>query len=549
MSYIALYRKYRSQDFDQLIGQQTVTQTLRNAIATGRFPHAYLFCGPRGTGKTTTARLLAKALNCLSTDAPTPDPCGSCAMCTAIADNSAIDVIEMDAASETSIENVKEQIIQNARYAPAQARYKVYIIDEVHDLSAKAFDALLKTIEEPPPFVVFILATTESQKVPLTIRSRCQRFDFRRGSYQDISELLRRVLDRENLSYEAEAVPIIARSAEGSYRDALSLLEQVVAYSGEKITVEAAHNALGTVGDEVLDQVTHVCAQSDWAAAIKLANDLIASGRDVHGLINQLSNHWRDLLVIKSGPEVAQSLSLSPERIETLRTQSLGFSRERLLAMIDILSQADRDLRWTQQHRLLLECTLLKLLSDHRPLGKAAATGHAAPLQRQAVESAAVSAADSPKTAAPVGSVDLMGLQRMWPQVLESIRKNSGSLAGLLGDASIIGLNGSVITIGFATQFHFGRIEEKRKAFITQHLNQVLGTKDLSIQCVLDEKRESEPPADAELPLQGMVSGPAAVKGAEIGNGGPESAGEAQSDLEADVIKTFNGKKISNGGS
>src|SRR5579863_6638591 len=223
MAYVALYRKYRSQSFGDVLGQHHVTTVLQNAIRMGRIAHAYLFCGPRGCGKTSTARLLSRALNCLGPDGaagmPAPDPCGVCDLCRRIRDGSAMDVIEMDAASETGIDDVREKIIENAKYAPGEARYKVYIIDEVHDLSLKAFDSLLKTIEEPPPHVVFILATTEVHKVPITIRSRCQRMDFRRGTVHDLVGLLQHVLDDENIRYEIEAIAAVARAAEGSFRD------------------------------------------------------------------------------------------------------------------------------------------------------------------------------------------------------------------------------------------------------------------------------------------------------------------------------------------
>src|SRR5437763_4147566 len=205
MSYIALYRKYRSQSFSELMGQEQVTVTLQNAIRSGRIAHAYLFHGARGCGKTSTARLVARALNCVAQDGPTPEPCGRCRLCLAIRDGSCMDVVEMDAASETGIDDVREKIIENVQYAPGEARYKVYIIDEVHDLSAKAFDALLKTLEEPPPHVVFILATTEAHKVPITVRSRCQRMDFRRGTVMDLTANLRRALDAESILNEPEA--------------------------------------------------------------------------------------------------------------------------------------------------------------------------------------------------------------------------------------------------------------------------------------------------------------------------------------------------------
>src|SRR2546421_231193 len=205
MSYISLYRKYRSQSFGEVVGQSHVTTVLQNAIRHGRIAHAYLFCGPRGCGKTSTARLLARALTCLSSDGPTSEPCGTCSMCERIRNSNAMDVIEMDAASETGIDDVREKIIENAKYAPGDARFKVYIIDEVHDLSLKAFDSLLKTIEEPPGHVVFILATTEAHKVPITVRSRCQRLDFRRGGIEDLTANLRRVLEQEGIECESEA--------------------------------------------------------------------------------------------------------------------------------------------------------------------------------------------------------------------------------------------------------------------------------------------------------------------------------------------------------
>src|SRR5579862_7369067 len=243
MAYIALYRKYRSQSFGEVVGQQHVTTVLQNAIRMGRVAHAYLFCGPRGCGKTSSARLLARALNCLGADGslngPTSEPCGVCDLCRRIRDGASMDVIEMDAASETGIDDVRAKIIENAKFAPGEARYKVYIIDEVHDLSLKAFDSLLKTIEEPPAHVVFILATTEPHKVPITVRSRCQRMDFRRGVLRDIVANIERVLTQEGIGFEHEAVVAVARAAEGSFRDSLSLLEQSLAYTdGEKLTAE-----------------------------------------------------------------------------------------------------------------------------------------------------------------------------------------------------------------------------------------------------------------------------------------------------------------------
>ncbi len=295
MAYISLYRKYRAQDFEELLGQEHVTITLRSAIQQGRWSHAYLFCGPRGTGKTSTARLLAKALNC--EHGPTPNPCNQCRFCQAIQAGTLVDVIEMDAASETSIEDVRTSIIENAKYPPMEARYKVYIIDEVHDLSAKAFDALLKTIEEPPPHVVFVLATTEFHRVPPTIRSRCQRFDFHRGTIADIARRLQQVVEAEGLQAEPSALTLIARFADGSWRDALTALEQVSAFSEDGvIRPETVYNALGVLEDETLFRITDALIDHDTGTVLQVLDEQLLLGREPRVFAESLIQHWRSLI-------------------------------------------------------------------------------------------------------------------------------------------------------------------------------------------------------------------------------------------------------------
>ena len=378
MAYVALYRKYRSQTFGELMGQEAVTTTLQNSIRSGLIAHAYLFYGARGCGKTSTARLLARALNCEAQDGPSPEPCGVCRLCIGIRDGHCMDVVEMDAASETGIDDVREKIIENVQYAPGEARYKVYIIDEVHDLSAKAFDALLKTLEEPPAHVKFILATTEYHKVPITIRSRCQQFQFKRGTLNDLAASIQKVVSAENYTAEPEAVQSIARAAEGSWRDALSLLEQVLAYSDNHVTSATVQRALGTVGQETLARVTEILARGCWDETLTVAGELIDSGKDARQLLTALQGHLRDLMLISAGAKQAAAQELGAERLALLSPQAALFDPPTLLAMMSVLAAAEREIRFTNQHRWLLESTLLRLLTTSQSTGLPAALDQAA---------------------------------------------------------------------------------------------------------------------------------------------------------------------------
>jgi DNA polymerase-3 subunit gamma/tau len=377
MAYVALYRKYRSQSFGELMGQEAVTTTLQNAIRSKRVAQAFLFYGARGCGKTSTARLLARALNCEAHDGPNPEPCGVCRLCVSIRDGHCMDVVEMDAASETGIDDVREKIIENVQYAPGEARYKVYIIDEVHDLSVKAFDALLKTLEEPPAHVFFILATTEFHKVPITIRSRCQQFQFKRGTLNDLAASVQKVVTAENYTAEPEAVQAIARAAEGSWRDALSLLEQVLAYSDNHVTAATVQRALGTVGQETLARVTEILARGCWDETLTIAGELIDSGKDARQLLTALQGHLRDLMLISAGAKQAAAQELGPERLALLSPQAALFDPPTLLAMMSVLAGAEREIRFTNQHRWLLESTLLRLLTANQGVALPAAQAEA----------------------------------------------------------------------------------------------------------------------------------------------------------------------------
>jgi len=511
MAYVSLYRKYRSQSFAEVVGQSHVTTVLQNALRSGKVAHAYLFCGPRGCGKTSTARLLAKALNCQSFPAPTPDPCGTCYMCTRIRDGSAMDVIEMDAASETGIDDVREKIIENARYAPVEARYKVYIIDEVHDLSTKAFDALLKTLEEPPAHVVFILATTEPRKVPITVRSRCQRLDFRRGTFHDLSSNLRRVLEAEQIPYEDEAVAAIARAAEGSYRDSLSLLEQVLAYAEDRLTVAAVHAAIGSVGPDLLDEVMHTLARDDMAAAFALAGRLVDSGKDVRQVLSALQLHLRDVLVACIAENADALPEVAPQRFEQLKAQGALFTPRQLLAMLDVLAATERDLRFTNQHRLLLERAFWSLVPS--ALTSQPAEQEEAPVARPPRRQPESEAPAEPASVGPVkpqGSskemgagaskggtpveLDLAAVQRIWPKVCKAITRRYPSAESFLNGSTVAGLDGMQVLIQFPDQFRFDRMQNpKRIAVVEEALAQELGGVRLAVRCIL--AANENPPA------------------------------------------------------
>ncbi len=379
MAYISLYRKYRPQTFADVVGQEHVTRTLRNAITEGRVASGYLFCGTRGTAKTTCARILAKALNCIGPDGlrtdPNPEPCGVCGPCVSIANSSFVDVLEQDAASHGKVDDVRD-ITGSIKFPPMEGRYKVYIIDEAHQLSRDAMDAFLKTLEEPPDRVVFILATTEQDKLPITISSRCQVFEFKRGSVAQISSRLSEVLQAEGVAAQPGAITLVARAADGSYRDSLSLLEQVLAYKRQNLTAQDVDVVLGAVGEDVLNRVVELIANSDAAGAFALAGEVLESGRDVRQFLKSLSARVRDLLFVGVGaqPVEAGDLDDSP----ALRAQAAKFSPAQLMHALEVLTDAEQETRRNNQHRLLLEMTLLRLMRLPQALSPASEVKFAA---------------------------------------------------------------------------------------------------------------------------------------------------------------------------
>ena len=525
MAYISLYRKYRAQDFEELLGQSHVTVTLRNAIQQGRLAHAYLFCGPRGTGKTSTARLLAKSLNC--EQGPTPNPCKVCRFCRAIQEGNCVDVIEMDAASETSIDDVRTSIIENAKYPPMEARYKIYIIDEVHDLSAKAFDALLKTIEEPPPHVVFILATTEFHRVPPTIRSRCQRFDFHRGTIADITRRLEQVLAAEGLSAEPAALHLVARAADGSWRDALTALEQVIAFSeGGTITAQTVYNALGLLEDETLMQLTDALLERDAGRALQLLDAQMLLGREPRVFAESLIQHWRALIQAALHAQ-DRSGAYDPTVWSAMIEQARRAGVPRLLAWWEQMAGALSEMRTSGSPRAILELYLLRLACEP---SIAPTPQYVASVQPAAPTPRPVPPAPTPRTTSPAATpeptprapqpapptdsatplpIDPATANQRWQQRVEELMRRS-PVGGMHLRGSRLELDGDRVRLVMPTRFGYEYFKQqaRREANLIEEVRKTLGAPNAPVQLVYSEGSRTEepsptPPHPAERELEG----------------------------------------------
>ena len=359
MSYQVLARKWRPQQFDDVIGQPAVTRTLANAITSGRIAQSFVFAGPRGVGKTTTARILARALSCEK--GPTATPCGTCDVCREIAEGRDIDVLEIDAATHTQVDNVREVIIAGLSIMPVRNRYKVFIIDEVHQLSNHSFNALLKSIEEPPPHVIFMMATTEVSKIPETVLSRSQVFEFKTISSRQIADQLRKIADAERITVDDAALLLIARAAEGSMRDAQSAFDQVIAFAGQQVTADDVATVLGLVGrDLVLDIVTAVADETP-AAAFELSGRAVELGYDLRSVVRELARVVRDLLVLSVDPSRIQDPEIASEsERDRLKSLTARFSKEDLLRAFDVLAKTETDIRTAAQPRYHLEMALLR---------------------------------------------------------------------------------------------------------------------------------------------------------------------------------------------
>lgn len=359
MSYTALYRKFRPREFEDVKGQEHIVTTLKNQIKADRIGHAYLFCGTRGTGKTTVAKIFAKAVNC---EHPVDgSPCGTCEACRMIAAGTSMNVIEIDAASNNGVENIR-QIREEVEYAPTEGKYKVYIIDEVHMLSIGAFNALLKTLEEPPSYVIFILATTEVHKIPITILSRCQRYDFHRISIETISTRLFELLEKEQVEAEEKAVRYVAKAADGSMRDALSLLDQCIAfYLGETLTYDHVLEVLGAVDTEVFSRLFRQILDKNILGAVELLEEIVIQGRELGQFVTDFTWYLRNLLLVQSSDEMEDVLDISTENLALLKEEAQMAEADTLIRYIRIFSELSNQVKYSTQKRVLIEIAIIKL--------------------------------------------------------------------------------------------------------------------------------------------------------------------------------------------
>ncbi len=510
----ALYLKYRPRTFAEIEGQEHVTRTLKNALALGRVAHAYLFTGPRGTGKTTTARILAKAVNCLEKQGERP--CNRCAVCRAINEERMLDLIEIDAASNTGVDDIRD-LREKVDYRPGESEFKVYIIDEVHMLSNAAFNALLKTLEEPPPHVIFVLATTDPQKIPATVISRVQRFDFRRLTLPEIVERLSEIAQKENLKVEPAALELIARQATGAMRDAISMLDQLVSYGGDEITLPQVQGLLGAGSHRAIADLVARLAEKDVAGGLATIGSAVDGGADPRQVAREVVEYLRGLMLIQVGSGNAVTLTADAQAEMTERARA--FSREQLLHAIRLFNQAAFELRASANPTLPLELALVEATLEPAQAPVAAPVPTAAPASAptpRRAPNAAEGGAPKPKTEkrmppprrvppkssaapaspdqeeppAPAGALSVETVRGNWDRVLARVRPHNKMAEALLRDAEPIRVDGDQVVLGFYYEGHVERFEKQAnaKALIEKALAEIFQQK-CRVKCVLSPKK------------------------------------------------------------
>ena len=511
MSYEVLARKWRPQQFAQVVGQDHVVQTLLRAIQTGRVAHAYLFVGPRGTGKTTTARLLAKALNCQRRGA-NADPCDQCESCRDIVAGNDLDVIEIDGASNTKVDQARE-LRDNVRYAPARGPFKVYIIDEVHMLSTGAFNALLKTLEEPPPHVKFLLATTDVHKVPITILSRCQRFDLRRISVPEIVGRLREIAQAEKWNVSEDALLAIARGAEGGLRDAESALDQLIAFKGETIEEADVLGVFGLVSWHALAQLATAILQGQMGDVLATIAELDNNGRDLQRLVQDLLGHFRNLLVWKHAPQLGQSLDLTEAQRDELQQQANLADGEKLLRVVEILTAAANQVRFALSSRTVVEVALLKAsraatvvsldeLIAQLQNSPSADGGASAPSAVPPPAPMPVPQPPTPPAGKRAPKDETTYLKTRWRSLLGVVAETAQLAAPYLKEAAPLRIEGDHLILGFDPEFsdHLKQVDNSRTRYaIEQAVGREL-QRPVGVKFTIEERPRPAPPDTAATP-------------------------------------------------
>ena len=519
MKYQALYREWRPQTLADLVGQDHIRRILSNALSAGRVSHAYLFCGPRGTGKTSTAKILAKALNCVQ--GPAAEPCNECTACLRITAGDFLDVLEIDGASNRGIDEIRD-LREKVQLAPAEGRYKVYIIDEVHMLTTEAFNALLRTLEEPPAHVIFIFATTEAHKIPLTILSRCQRLDFHNIALPVIVERLAKVARQQGVAVEEETLTLLAKKAEGSLRDALSLLDQCISLCADSIDHEEVLAVLGMAAGEELEALMAGLAQRDVVMLLATINRLLDYGRDPRQLLRDLIGCFRNLLLLKVGAAAETLLDATGAQRQFLLGQAEAFSLEQLLFIIELLAKTGDEIRWDSHPRVSLEIMVIKLLQGLERQGKegtlkiADASGQMprqtrksrkAPIGEKELPGVAGVDTDVPSSgqSAPPSALSLALIQEKWPLVLAKLREKV-DIPGLtlIEKGEPVKLKENRLTLSFSHAVYKDMVRDKYCDQLEAVLKKVFA-RELKLHCALDSPGREDEREEGDNLVQGVI--------------------------------------------
>lgn len=513
MSYTALYRKFRPTQFEDVKGQEHIVTTLKNQIKADRIGHAYLFCGTRGTGKTTVAKIFAKAVNC---ENPIDgSPCGVCPACQGIAAGTSMNVIEIDAASNNGVDNIR-QIREEVAYRPTEGKYKVYIIDEVHMLSPGAFNALLKTLEEPPSYVIFVLATTEAHKIPITILSRCQRYDFHRISIDTITDRLAELMQTEQVEVEERALRYVAKAGDGSMRDALSLLDQCIAFHlGEKLTYENVLEVLGAVDTEVFSGLLRQVLEKDVVGAIKTVDRLVDEGRELGQMVNDFTWYMRNLLLMQSADDMEEVLDMSADNLAALKEEAQMIEPEVLIRYIRIFSELGSQMKFAAQKRILLEIAIIKLCKPQMEQGYDSLMDRVGQLEHQ-IESGALAAPSVKRTvseSAPL-PIEKPPLPKAIPEDIRQVVQGWKSIISETGGITKQYLNKAIPSLGgggelllaFDDPNAYEYLNEDKAGCITELKKRIAERTGKEIEVALRKSEEGKSAAETVPDLRQLIN-------------------------------------------